>query len=175
MISLLSDVFETHTVASCSHIFSWLESRAPQLTADMIPQKGKALVLIRGLNDLLKRLSKTGSNTTFCGRILTFLGGVFPLSERSGVNLRGDYGPAWDGPVLPNLPSKPVEETEKDKDKDMKVDEGTKPDEKMDIQEEPKPVVPEDKMEVDGTADEQKSQDGAQNHSFQSMLYVKDD
>lgn len=62
----------------------------------MVPQKGKALVLLRTLNDLLRRLSKMGSNTIFCGRILTFLSGVFPLGERSGVNLRGEYGPAWD-------------------------------------------------------------------------------
>ncbi|KIY73416.1 hypothetical protein CYLTODRAFT_365962 [Cylindrobasidium torrendii FP15055 ss-10] len=168
VILLLSDVFETHTVASCSHIFSWLESRAPQLTADMIPQKGKALVLIRGLNDLLKRLSKTGSNTTFCGRILTFLGGVFPLSERSGVNLRGDYGPAWDGPILQNpSPSKPAEETEKDK--VMKVDEATKPDEKTALQEERKSDAPDDKIEVDAGAEEDKPQDGSFYNMFWSL------
>jgi THO complex subunit 1 len=62
----------------------------------MVPQKGKALVLLRTLNDLLRHLSKMGSNTIFCGRILTFLSGVFPLGERSGVNLRGEYGPTWD-------------------------------------------------------------------------------
>ena len=28
--------------------------------------------------------------------ILTFLSAAFPLSERSGVNLRGDYGPQWE-------------------------------------------------------------------------------
>ena len=64
----------------------------------MVPQKGKALVLLRTLNDLLRRLSKMGSSTLFCGRILTFLSQVFPLGERSGVNLRGEYGPVWDGP-----------------------------------------------------------------------------
>lgn len=63
----------------------------------MVPQKGKALVLLRTLNDLLRRLSKMGSTTMFCGRILTFLSGVFPLGERSGVNLRGEYGPTWEG------------------------------------------------------------------------------
>jgi THO complex subunit 1 len=84
------------TISSCSHIFSWIESRASRLTVGMVPQKGKALVLLRTLNDLLRRLSKMGSNTIFCGRILTFLSGVFPLGERSGVNLRGEYGPMWD-------------------------------------------------------------------------------
>lgn len=73
--------------------------QAPRLTQGMVPQKGKALILLRTLNDLLRRLSKTGSTTMFCGRILTFLSGVFPLGERSGVNLRGEYGPIWEGTV----------------------------------------------------------------------------
>ena len=65
-----------------------------------MPQKGKALILLRTLNELLRRLSKMGEkNTEFCGRILIFLSQVFPLGERSGVNLRGEYGPLWDGPV----------------------------------------------------------------------------
>ena len=46
---------------------------------------------------MLRRLSKMGSTTIFCGRILTLLSGVFPLGERSGVNLRGEYGPTWEG------------------------------------------------------------------------------
>ncbi len=96
--SVLQDLLETQTIASCSHIFSWIELRADKLTAGMIPQKGKALTLLRTLNDLLRRLSKMGSTTLFCGRILTFLSQVFPLGERSGVNLRGEYGPAWEGP-----------------------------------------------------------------------------
>lgn len=94
--NILQDLLETQTISSCSHIFSWIESRAVRLTVGMVPQKGKALVLLRTLNDLLRRLSKMGSNTIFCGRILTFLSGVFPLGERSGVNLRGEYGPTWD-------------------------------------------------------------------------------
>ena len=65
----------------------------------MVPQKGKALTLLRTLNDLLRRLSKMGSTTLFCGRISTFLSGVFPLGERSGVNLRGEYGPMWEGVI----------------------------------------------------------------------------
>lgn len=94
---VLQDLLETQTIPSCSHIFGWIESRANELTAGMVPQKGKALVILRMLNDLLRRLSKMGANTTFCGRILTFLSAVFPLGERSGVNLRGEYGPVWEG------------------------------------------------------------------------------
>lgn len=99
--STLQDLLEAQTITSCSHIFSWIESRATRLTVGMVPQKGKALILLRTLNDLLRRLSKMGSNTIFCGRILTFLSGVFPLGERSGVNLRGEYGPTWDVVLFP--------------------------------------------------------------------------
>ena len=59
-------------------------------------------------------------NTEFCGRILIFLSQAFPLGERSGVNLRGEYGPPWDGPVA--KPVKPKEEEGEDKNK-MTVDE----------------------------------------------------
>ncbi|EJC98817.1 uncharacterized protein FOMMEDRAFT_114065 [Fomitiporia mediterranea MF3/22] len=96
MFTVLEDLLETQTVASCSHIFSWIERRSARLTEGMVPQKGKALVLLRMLNDLLRRLSRAGNTTTFCGRILTFLSAVFPLGDRSGVNLRGDYGPQWE-------------------------------------------------------------------------------
>ena len=100
------------TIASCSHIFSWIEARAERLTEGLVPQKGKALILLRTLNDLLRRLSKMGSTTIFCGRILTFLSAVFPLGERSGVNLRGEYGPTWEGVKFP--------EKQKSDDSDMK-------------------------------------------------------
>jgi THO complex subunit 1 transcription elongation factor len=93
----------------------------------MVPQKGKALVLLRTLNDLLRRLSKMGSNTIFCGRILTFLSGVFPLGERSGVNLRGEYGPTWDT----------VRISRAEEDQDQKVEDRTE-------------VKLEDTMAVDG-------------------------
>ena len=56
----------------------------------MVPARGKALVLLRLLNELLRRLSKS-TRTVFCGRILLFLGNIFPLGERSGVNLRGEF------------------------------------------------------------------------------------
>ena len=97
---VLQDLLETQTITSCSHIFSWIEARSKRLTEGLVPQKGKALILLRTLNDLLRRLSKMGSTTIFCGRILTFLSGVFPLGERSGVNLRGEYGPVWEGVKL---------------------------------------------------------------------------
>jgi hypothetical protein len=102
------------TIPSCSHIFSWIESRAARLTIGIV-QKGKALVLLRTLNDLLRRMSKMGSNTIFRGRILTFLSGVFPLSERSGVNLRGEYGPTWDTVLFSSEKGTPQDEKPEDR------------------------------------------------------------
>ena len=68
-----------------------------------------------------------GSTTIFCGRILTFLSSVFPLGERSGVNLRGEYGPVWEGVKLgekSDTPQDTAEPKEGDIDKDkMQVDE----------------------------------------------------
>ena len=123
--TVLQDLLETQTISSCSHIFSWIEARASRLTEGMVPQKGKALILLRTLNDLLRRLSNTGATTMFCGRILGFLSRVFPLGERSGVNLRGEYGPAWTGPESTSKEKKDEHvgtSAEKDKDK-MDVDE----------------------------------------------------
>lgn len=96
IFTILQDLLETQTISSCSHIFSWIERRAYRLTNGMVSEKGKALMILRTLNDLLRRISRTGDSTTLCGRILTFLSAAFPLSERSGVNLRGDYGPQWE-------------------------------------------------------------------------------
>jgi hypothetical protein len=94
---VLQDLLETQTVGSCAHIFSWIEDRVARLRKGMVPSKGKALILLRTLNDVLRRLSRAGAAPALCGRILTFLSGVFPLGERSGVNLRGEYGPPWEG------------------------------------------------------------------------------
>lgn len=67
----------------------------------MEPAKGKGPNLLRALNNLLRRISKTGSTMQFCGRILIFLSSVFPFGERSGVNLRGEYGLPWTSVDIP--------------------------------------------------------------------------
>lgn len=89
-----------HTIDACMRLFDWLESRSTRLTKNMVPSKGKALILLRQLNSLVRRVSKTGDTAQFNGRILNFLSGAFPLGERSGVNLRGDYAPQWDESVV---------------------------------------------------------------------------
>ncbi|KAJ3934740.1 MAG: THO complex subunit 1 transcription elongation factor-domain-containing protein [Lentinula lateritia] len=120
--SVVQDLLETQTIPSCMKIFDWIERSlssadlgSGRLTSGMQPQKGKALVLLRMLNDLLRRLSKAGGETIgFSGRILTYLSQVFPLGERSGVNLRGEYGPTWEMPVRDSEEKETAENAEKD-------------------------------------------------------------
>ena len=61
-----------------------------------------------------------GSTTIFCGRILTFLSDVFPLGERSGVNLRGEYGPTWEG-VVDLVKTKKTEENKEERSVEEKM------------------------------------------------------
>ncbi|KAI8371467.1 THO complex subunit 1 transcription elongation factor-domain-containing protein [Radiomyces spectabilis] len=89
-LTLIEELLDIHTISGCEHLFSYVEKRKNQLTVNMVPGRGKGLILLRMCNEMLRRLSKE-KNTVFCGRILMFLANSFPLGERSGVNLRGDF------------------------------------------------------------------------------------
>ena len=59
---------------------------------NMVPTSGKGLVLLRLCNELLRRLSKTHpQHTMLAGRIFLLLSSTFAISERSGVNLKGEF------------------------------------------------------------------------------------
>jgi THO complex subunit 1 len=85
-----------------------------------------------------------GSTTIFCGRILTFLSSVFPLGERSGVNLRGEYGPVWEGVKLgdkSDIPKDTAKTKQDNTDPDrMQVDEEKGSSEAKDSSQTAKPV-----------------------------------
>ncbi|KAK9667521.1 hypothetical protein K7432_017751, partial [Basidiobolus ranarum] len=89
-LTLLEELLDTQTIEGCEKVFTFLERKIDRFTVGMVAGKGKGLVFLRLCNELLRRLSKT-KNTVFCGRILILLAKVFPLGERSGVNLRGDF------------------------------------------------------------------------------------
>ena len=99
-----------------------------------------------------------GETTKFCGRILLFLSSVFPLGERSGVNLRGEFGPVWDGPGLKKEGEEKIaEEVKEGEDEKMKEAEGEGGEgEKMQIDEEKAervattPEAPQQKDSTDG-------------------------
>ena len=91
-LSLVEELIEGQPISTCSRLFGYTESRVKPLTIDLHPTRGKGLVLLRTCNELLRRLSKPSQqHTVFAGRILSLLAKVFPLGERSGVNLRGEF------------------------------------------------------------------------------------
>lgn len=81
--------------------------------------RGKGPVLLRISNELLRRLPRSKQeHVVFSGRILMFLSSSFPLSEKSGVNLRGNFNV---GKVTEFEQTSAVAEEEK-----MDVDDGKK-------------------------------------------------
>ncbi|KAK4705976.1 THO complex subunit 1, partial [Phenoliferia sp. Uapishka_3] len=104
-IIAISSLVDLQTIAGCHHIFNYIESRVERITKDMHPQKGKGPPLLRLLNELLRRLPKSkAQDVIFSGRILMFLSTVFPLGEKSGVNLRGNFNigkeTVWEEPEV---------------------------------------------------------------------------
>ena len=88
-ISLLSDVFDVKTLEDCEQLFALVESRLSVWKSAQFFMSIKNQ-LLRTCNDLLRRLSRF-QNTLFCGRILVFLARFFPLFERSGLNMIGEF------------------------------------------------------------------------------------
>jgi len=89
---LLENLFESQTITGCERAFDYIESRSAELLAPDFLKRGKLTVLRMG-NEVLRRLSKS-TNTVFAGRVLIFLAGAFPLSERSAVNVKSLYNTA---------------------------------------------------------------------------------
>ncbi|VDC04277.1 unnamed protein product [Peniophora sp. CBMAI 1063] len=154
MLTLLEDLLQSQSITSCARIFTWVEAHARALTSGMHETKGKSLVLLRTLNNLLRRLSKMGADPVFSGRILAFLSAVFPLSEKSGVNLRGEYGPVWESVDA----SVERQEEEAEKAEAMKTDEVEGAEEKK-----------EDAMQVDSPDKEEQNKKDAFYKVFWSL------
>ncbi|UYV76323.1 THOC1 [Cordylochernes scorpioides] len=88
-VTLLSDILDCLTLDRCEKLFSWVEARVHFWQKDFFFNTCKNRIL-RTCNDLLRRLSRS-QNTVFCGRTLVFLAKIFPLSERSGLNLNSEF------------------------------------------------------------------------------------
>ena len=85
---IIEDALDVLPISAIGRIFDYLENNLVKITKGLEPGKGKALPLLRLCNESLRKLSKS-ENASVCGRIQVFLANVFPLSERSGVNLKG--------------------------------------------------------------------------------------
>lgn len=86
---LLADVLDCLPLDQCDVIFSFVEDNVSTWKSNSFYTAGKNY-LLRMCNDLLRRLSKS-QNTVFCGRIQLFLARLFPLSEKSGLNLQSQF------------------------------------------------------------------------------------
>ncbi|XP_058496219.1 THO complex subunit 1 [Solea solea] len=86
---LLGDVLDCLPLDKCDKIFSFVEDNVSTWKSNSFYTAGKNY-LLRMCNDLLRRLSKS-QNTVFCGRIQLFLARLFPLSEKSGLNLQSQF------------------------------------------------------------------------------------
>lgn len=92
-LSALEEVLDESTVPACADLFAYAELRASLLTQEMVPTSGKGLIFLRLCNKLLRRLSKTHrEHTILAGRVLVLLSSTFAVNERSGVNLKGEFG-----------------------------------------------------------------------------------
>ncbi|XP_043921173.1 THO complex subunit 1 [Protopterus annectens] len=86
---LLGDVLDCLPLDQCDRIFTFVEKNVTTWKSNTFYVAGKNY-LLRMCNDLLRRLSKS-QNTVFCGRIQLFLARLFPLSEKSGLNLQSQF------------------------------------------------------------------------------------
>ncbi|XP_062589734.1 THO complex subunit 1-like [Saccostrea cucullata] len=86
---LLSDVFDLIPLSQCEIVFYLVEDKLSVWKLSLFYDAGKNY-LLRMCNDLLRRLSKS-QNTVFCGRIQLFLSRLFPLSEKSALNLMSQF------------------------------------------------------------------------------------
>ena len=89
VFNALEQLVETCTIADCEDVFTWVEARRGRLSADALWRRGK-LVMLRTCNELQRRLSKT-ADTVLRGGVLLLLSSLYPLSERSALNLGGNY------------------------------------------------------------------------------------
>lgn len=96
---VVEDWLEQLPTDQCAELFSYVEAREAVLTEvrratdqSMVANTGKGLILLRLCNELLRRLSKTYMpHNALAGRILAFLSAHYPVNERSGVNLKGEF------------------------------------------------------------------------------------
>jgi len=84
---LIGDLLEQQTVSQARVTWDLIELFADKIIAIFSSQLAK-YALLRFCNSLLRKLSKS-CHTEFCGRVLLFLTALYPISEKSAVNLTG--------------------------------------------------------------------------------------
>ena len=140
---LLADALDCVTLDVCERLFDLIESHVTTWTQPSFFSSGKIL-LLRMCNDLLRRLS-SAQNTVFCGRIQLFLSRLFPLSEKSALNLMSHFNlenvtTYNKTPSLPDTKTPPAAADDKT-DASSKPSEMEEGEEDMEIEEETKESI----------------------------------
>ncbi|GAA5942151.1 uncharacterized protein JCM15063_002017 [Sporobolomyces koalae] len=100
-LTTLAGLMESRPISACESLLGYIETRVERLTKDMEYTRGRGPILLRLLNDLLRRFPRSKPEPVILsGRILMLLSSVYPLEEKSGVNLRGNFnvgkGTVWE-------------------------------------------------------------------------------
>ena len=85
---LIEELFDSLTTDGSKIAFDFVESRRQTLVQKDFQSKSQ--IILRFCNELLRRLSRA-EDAIFCGRVFLFLFQMFPLGDRSSVNLRGYF------------------------------------------------------------------------------------
>ncbi|BGP27097.1 THO complex subunit 1 [Rhodotorula toruloides] len=134
-LSVLAALLEVRPISACEPIVAYIESRVGPLTKAMEYQRGRGPILLRLLNDLLRRLPRSQSQSVILsGRILMLLSSAYPLGEKSGVNLRGNF----------NIGKGTVFEHEAEKEMEGAKEDAKKEDVKMEVEEGEEEELPKD-------------------------------
>ena len=87
---LLEDAADGLLLADCEALWDLIDARREALAALVNEHQRYRLPLLRLATGLMRRLSRT-QHTVFLGRLLVTLAYMFPLTDRSGVNMLGHF------------------------------------------------------------------------------------
>ena len=87
---LLEDAFDTLPVSACDGLWDIFAERQGELAPEVSSSQKHRMPLLRIASSLVRRLSRT-QHTVLLGRVLFALAYMFPLTDRSGVNLLGHF------------------------------------------------------------------------------------
>jgi THO complex subunit 1 len=93
VVLLIQDMLEAVDISRAARLFALVEAHAGALATALGEQPRALLMLLRMCIELMRRMSKS-EHTVFCGRVLLFLAQVYPLTDRSGLNAKGDINAA---------------------------------------------------------------------------------
>lgn len=87
---LIEELVDIQTVEWCQKFWPFMISREGEISNNLAGNKAPGTTLIRLCNSVLRRLSKT-RDAQFSGQIAMYLARAFPISEKSGLNIRGSF------------------------------------------------------------------------------------